>query len=434
MFRVRRNLTPTIAVAMLISSAFADTVILKTGERIEGKIVKDTAQQLTLEVKVSAGITDERIVPRAEVERIEKVDPETEIYRVVGTIQPGNNSLSATQYDPAIRTLEAYLKQFPNGAHTSAVQATLREFLAEKKRVEGGEAKLRGQWLSKAEVEKEKVQIGGLLAFEHMKNQSAAGDNIGALNTFAAVEKSYAGAATMPEMIDLAKQLVASIKPGVERAIPEQKVLKARKEKGFASVGAADRAEMIAAYKKEMEQAEATVAAAEAAGLWPPFIVTSEKCLTTLLARVARESTRLAALPVDNMKKSIQRTTTARQKIALAELEAAATALKEATTLWSANELAVRLSKEVAAAQKGSALKKAPATPAPETPKPKVEATPKPSAAIRAAAPLVVAEEEPKPFYMTLPGAIGIVIGVAAVLAGVNIFTKMKAQKSNPAE
>ncbi len=38
---------------------------------------------------------------------------------------------------------------------------------------------------------------------EHMKSLSNIGDNIGALNTFAAVEKTYAGVASMPEMIEL---------------------------------------------------------------------------------------------------------------------------------------------------------------------------------------------------------------------------------------
>jgi hypothetical protein len=434
MFCLRRYFTRAISFAILVSTALADTVVLKSGEKVEGKIVKETDQQLTLEVKVSASITDERVIPRAEIDRIDKADPETETYKAIVNIQTGNNSLTPAQYEPAIRTLQAFLKQYPEGAHAADVQATLNEFLAEKKRVEGGEAKLRGQWFSKAEVEREKIQIGGSLALEHMKNLSASGDTIGALNTFATIEKPYAGAASMPEMIELARQLVASIKPAVERAIPDQKVLKAQKEKGFADARPENRAEMIAAYKADMAQAEATVAAAEAAGQWPPFIPTNEKALTTLLARVGRESTRLAALQVDKMKKSVQLTETAKQSLAAGDLEATGVTLKEATALWPANELATRLAKEVTAKKAEAA--KAPATPAPapETPKPKTgPATPKPSAALKAAAAATPAPEDPAPFYMTLPGAIGIVVGIAAILAGVNIYKKMKARQA-PAE
>ena len=74
----------------------------------------------------------------------------------------------------------------------------------------------------------------------------------------------------------------------------------------------------------------------------------------------------------------------------------------------------------------------APATPAPETPKPtKGPATPRPSAALKAPAPAPQRQEETKPFFMTLPGAIGIVVSIAAVLAGVNVYKKMKARKGD---
>jgi hypothetical protein len=417
---------------MLVSTAFADTVLLKSGEKVEGKIVKETDQQITLEVKVSASITDERVIPKAEIDRIDKVAPETDAYKAIVNIQTGSTSLTPAQYDVPIRTLQGYLQQFPNSTHKAEVQATLDEFVAEKKRVEGGEAKLRGQWLSKAEVEKEKVQLGGSLGFERMKALNAAGDSIGALNTFVLIEKNYAGAANMPEIIEFAKQLVATIKPALDRALLDQKVLKAQKEQGFANAKPEIRAEMVAAYKADMAQAEAAAAAAEAAGQWPPFVATNEKCLTTLQARAVREATRLAALPVDKMKKSVQLTNAARQSIADGDLETASTTLKEATTLWSANEQAGRLTKELTALTKAAKSTPAPATPAPETPQPKTgPATPKPSAALKAAAaPTPAPEEESAPFYMTLPGAIGIVVGIAVVLVGVNIFKKMKAKKA----
>ena len=190
---------------------------------------------------------------------------------------------------------------------------------------------------------------------------------------------------------------------------------------------------MMAAYKREQEQAENTVKAAEAAKQWPPFIASSEKSLTALLAKATSESTRLSALPVDKMRQSIQATNLAKQKIASGEYGAATTALKEATSLWSANELAVRLTKDVADLLKANPPGSPAATPATPEPKPDAlkSATPKPSAAARTSpAPVAAAEEKKKPFYLTLPGAIGIVVAVAGVLAGLNVFKKIQARKS----
>ena len=58
-----------VALALITSTALADIVVLKTGEKVEGKVISETDQQVTMEVKISAGVTDERIIPRAQVER-----------------------------------------------------------------------------------------------------------------------------------------------------------------------------------------------------------------------------------------------------------------------------------------------------------------------------------------------------------------------------
>lgn len=433
MSSVRPLLASILSLVLLADTALADTIFLKNGEKIEGTITKETPEELTLAVKVSAGITDERVVKRGEVDRIEKISPDIIAYKSIATIQAGANSMAASQYDSRLMALDGFLKQYPNSPHAADVKKALDEFVAEKKRIEAGEVKLRGQWLSKAEVEKEKAQIGGMLAYEHMKAQSAANDGIGALNTFGVIEKSYAGSVTFPESVELARQIVASLKPAIEKTVPNQKAFDAEKKAGFASASPTDRVEMMAAYKREQEQAEAAVKAADAAKQWPPFIASSEKSLTALLAKAASESTRLAALPVDKMKQSIKASNLAKQKIASGEYEAASTALKEATSLWSANELATRLTKEVIELQKAAPPSNPAATPA--TPEPKSStpkpATSKPSAAApQSAAPVAAVQEEKKPFYLTLPGMIGIVVGIAAVLAGLNVFKKIQARKN----
>ena len=211
MSSARPILASVLSLALLAEATLADTVFLKSGEKIEGRIIKETPEELTVAVKVSASIIDERVIKRAEVDRVDKVSPDIIAYKSIGTIQTGANSMAASQYDSRLMALDGFLKQYPKSTYVTDVQKALDEFVAEKKRVEAGEVKLRGQWLSKAEVEKEKVQIHGMLAYEHMKAQSAANDGIGALNTFGVIEKSYAGSQTYPESVDLARQIVASL-------------------------------------------------------------------------------------------------------------------------------------------------------------------------------------------------------------------------------
>ncbi|MEP6671451.1 MAG: hypothetical protein ABJF10_19980, partial [Chthoniobacter sp.] len=206
----------------------------------------------------------------------------------------------------------------------------------------------------------------------------------------------------------------------------------------------------------------AAAATAEAGGRWAPMIKSSAKCLTTLQARAVKETTRLATLNPEYMRRSIQLAETARLNMTNGNAEAANAALKEATGLWKENELALRLSKPVVAPKAPTGTPEALSllvvhptvaatppgatpglpTPGPATPKasPTPKATPKPAtprpsaASTPVAAPVQKEEEDDRPFYMKLPGAIAIVVGLAVVLAGANIFLKIKKRKAEEAE
>ncbi len=191
---------------------------------------------------------------------------------------------------------------------------------------------------------------------------------------------------------------------------------------------------MIAAFKAELVQAEASASAADKAGQWPPFIRFSDKALNILQAHVVKESSRLAGLSVDGMRKSLEHTAVARQKFEAREFDAANVALKEATTLWPANDLAKQLTAEVAAAK--TAVGKPPAAtpvPARESPAPaKPKSTPaKATTPLNTSSAATVAPDDSPSFFLSIPGAITVVVTIAAALIGVNVVKKMKAKKGN---
>src|SRR4051794_3823643 len=104
-----------------IASSRADTVTLKGGEKIEGKVVKETDKDLTIEYKASASITDTRVVLKAEVEKVEKESPEKREYQAIKSIKPGANSPPAASYDGAIGRLQSFVNLYPQSAHASEV-------------------------------------------------------------------------------------------------------------------------------------------------------------------------------------------------------------------------------------------------------------------------------------------------------------------------
>ncbi len=454
-----------LSLAMLAASAFADSVTLKTGERIEGTIASETPAEITLNIQISAGIIDQRTVKTADVAKVDRVAPDETAYRLIMKLQPGKSSLQPGQYDALLSTLEAFNTQYPASSHAGEVHAALLAFQAEKKRVDAGEVKLDGLWLSPAEVQKQRVQIGGALAFNAMKTANSAGDPIGALNAFATIEKNFPGAKVMPDAIELARQILTALKPGTERAVQTEKIKNIEREKGFADASPQDRIELTAAFARDQAKADAALAAATAANLWPPFATTSEKCLTAILAKIQSEGPRLNALSVAPMRESLKLAEKAQTEFTNKNFASATETLKEVARLWPANEIGIRLQAQItdaknppkpdpkvspaptaavppATAPATPAPVPATATPAPVVPAPPAAATPAPAPAPAAASavpdddetPKPAAPEPPRPFFRTLGGAITIVIALAVLLGVMNIVNKIRARSKETEE
>jgi hypothetical protein len=116
---------------------------------------------LKIEIK-SGGIVDERTVAKSDVAKVEKASADGVAWQTLKNLQPGANSLPAGQYDRAIVPLRNFVTQFPQSANAPDAQKALTAFEDEKKRVDAGELKLNGKWISKAEVQNERYQINGL--------------------------------------------------------------------------------------------------------------------------------------------------------------------------------------------------------------------------------------------------------------------------------
>ena len=351
------------ALSILVVSARADFVILKSGERVEGKIEEENDKSVTIQVQMG-GVFDDKVIKKSEIARVSKTSADETVYQSIMNLQPGPDSLSSSQYAQIIAYLNDFVVKYPGSAHAAEIKDTIKGFAAEKKRVDAGEVKLNGGWLTKEQAIIQRVQVGGAFAFENMKRQSASGDFVGALDSFVQIEKTYAGARTYPDAIELAKQVIVKMGPLVETAIVNERIDKAELEKGWKAGGAKDKKEMMDAYARDQSQAEAAAKYAEAKGDWPPFRKDSEKCLKALQTKLGTEHARLAALQVGTLRRSVELSDQAAQQVASGQDPEAKDALKEALILWPANEAAKRLQAELAL------VKAAPATPPPAPPTP----------------------------------------------------------------
>ena len=344
-------------VALLSATALlgrGDIITLKSGEKIDGRILSETSAELKIEVK-SGGIVDERTVAKSDVAKVEKASADGVAWQPLKTLQPGANSLPAGQYDRVIGPLRSFVTQFPQSPHAADAQKALTAFEEEKKRVDSGELKLSGKWISKEEVQKERYQINALVALNHLREQQARGDVIGALNTFDVIERDYPGSRAYPDAVEAVLRILPAVKAQAAARMAALPAEKETQEKAIAAALEPSKSEMKAAGERERAMNEQLVAAAKTQGAnWPPFLPKSEEAMRMIADRATNEGTRLAGLNIGNFRQSIQLAEKARQSLAAKELQAAEETLNQAQALWDANELVKRTSAELASARTAS--------------------------------------------------------------------------------
>lgn len=432
------------ALSLLLSaSALADTVTLKSGEKIVGKVMSETDQEVVIEERISASITDNRTIPKSDVASVQKESADAAAYQALKNHKPGANSMPATAYDGVIKPLQAFIAQHPKSEHLSELQANLAAFEEEKKRVDEGEVKLNGAWLSKEQAEKERYQINAQMILNHMQDQQRRGDLVGALNTFDQMDQSYAGARVYPDAVELAKQLVPALKNAADRAGKAWQFQKAEREKGIELLSEPQRSETIAANEREQRAADAAVeAATRSNSKWPPLVARSESALNTIANKTTEEANRLAALEVGKMRESIKAADEARKHLAAKEPQEAEAAVSKALALWSTNEAATRLQGEVNEARNTVAAtsESAETEAMPEDASADAAPASTDAAATTAGESTDEAEgtdevvEGEKPWFRTLPGIVISILAAILILTGVNAFRKISKRANDVLE
>lgn len=425
-----------LCLAAFYAAAFADVVVLNSGEKIEGKVTAETDTEITIAAKVTASITDERVIKKSEIQTITKDTPDEIAWESLKNLKPGKNSLPVTSYDSALNPLKGFLTEYPQSKFAAEAQKAVDAFTADKKRVEAGEVKLDDKWLSKEETQKERVQINGLMAFNHMKEQSTR-DMTAAMNTMDAIEKNFAGTRSYPDAIEYAQKMLPALKAEVDRRIKAATERKAEREKTLAKLTGPEKTTLQDEIKREQTAADAAVSAAEKQGLkWVPLNAANERALQNLASKVPSELQRLNSQPVAKMRASLAAADKAKNLMDKKDMDGAETALTQAMNDWPGNELATRIQPELKsakaalAAATAAAAAAAAAEPAPAAPvalPPRIDSpTPDESATVRV--------EKEKPFLLTPGGAVTVVIAVAFLVAAFNAFKKIKGKANDVLE
>ncbi|HWB61367.1 MAG TPA: PTPDL family protein, partial [Chthoniobacteraceae bacterium] len=384
----------TVSLALCLG-AMADTVTLKDGSTIEGNIIQQDDNQVTISYKFSDTVTDTRILKMSDVSKIEKTPEDDIAFEQIKNLKPDPwRTLAPAGYASAINALNAFLTKYPLSSHAEAVRASLKAFQDEQAHQKAGDVKLFGHWITAAAAAPLDKEVQAQSLYIQMQDASAQGDFIGALNLFDKLERGYAGSRVFPLAIAEAKDVQSKLGGQVNVDSSNLKVKEAQRLQGVAIALEPEKSEMIAAHNDDLARYAAALDTATKSGLkWPPLIPDYDKSLDAIAGALITEKARVAALPADKMSASISETDTAASALAAGDLAAAEPQLKDALLLWPANDEAIAAQK-VLNAEKAALAHPTPkpsATPAGPrpmnasvstngAPAPAASSTPKPSA------------------------------------------------------
>jgi hypothetical protein len=252
-----------ILLVLPLTTALADTIKLKSGQTLEGKIVKSDATTVTVELKFSPTITDQQSIARADIAAISVQSADEAAYAKLREIQPPATALDSSGYQALIDgQLNPFLKKFAYSPRVADVKAKIAELQADITRLENGEVKVAGTWYDKTAAAAEKYQIEAAAALDVMKAQIAAANFPGALNEFDKLQR-YQNSTAYAEAIAPARKAIARLQQQLDFALANLPATQAQRQAAIDRTPPEQRADIQRAFDAERARATAAAAAAQ---------------------------------------------------------------------------------------------------------------------------------------------------------------------------
>lgn len=335
----------TLAFLSCLLPCLADTVLTKSGEKYEGKILTETDDFVTIEIPFSETIMEKRIVPRADIATVEKVaDEEIAYERLKATPNPDLALSPGPINDLLNDRLRPFVEEYPNFVHKPELVQRIRGLEAESERLEAGDIKLFGIWLAPSQQAAEKYQIEAARLFVKMREYLEKDAFGSALNEFSVLVSKYPQSIATTRAIPLARNATKSLKQQLDFALNNLSNTLAKRQRTLDLAGIADRSQVQGALDRQDAYAVSLAERAKSARQdFYQILDYDEKGLTQM--RVAASKVEQAASKLDRAprERAIKDIVQAHSFIASEEYAAAETTIKAVGDTWPKYEGLARL-------------------------------------------------------------------------------------------
>lgn len=186
----------------------ADTFTLKDGSTLEGKVISDVGDTYVIEVQVTKSIKDERKIPKADVVKVVREDPDTKAFEAISQMVPTPDLLTTDEYAVHIAAVEKFIKTSPNNSNLSKAEAILTTLKSESAQVAAGGVKINGKMVSTAEYQANTYDLDARVQEARIRDLVNDNEFLPALRLFVSFDRDYRNTLAYGALITLMKQVI----------------------------------------------------------------------------------------------------------------------------------------------------------------------------------------------------------------------------------
>ena len=326
-------------VLMVVPFLRADTIFLKDGSQYRGDIISEGPDGILIEYFATPSIKDQRTVPSTDIDRVERLAPDTKGFQELGQLYSPLTLLDTSFHDPLLdRKIPQFVKNYPYSSRLDEVKRSVETLEGERTLLKQGDRRIDGVWYTASEIASDSYQWESKLKYQEMKKAADSKNPVETLRVYELLEKEFPGSVVMPDGIDMALKQLDQLQGEVASARVNGDLEDKNRAKAIAA-GPADQAKIIKdAVDREILAAKESIKQSTANGSkFFPVFQNSKESLDALQALVVAERTRLMQLQKTPMREGIVAATECARLIKQGKLKEAQEQLALSQKLWPIN-------------------------------------------------------------------------------------------------
>ncbi len=292
--------TPTCAIATglfaIALPATADTFILKNGTKLEGTIVRQDATSYVLDVHITKSIKDERVVAKADVDKIEKEEPDLAAFVEISKLVPAPDMLTGEEYAVRIRKVERFLTENRVAFNSKAriIMATLKE---EANQVLAGAIKMDGKFVSPEQYKANAYEIDSQVQEAKIRMLLRDPQRVKALRAYLEFSRDFSNTKANAALLPLIIQSINAYLTEVGPLLSSYEARVSKRTRGLEQMASGDRNRTENAIREENSEQESQFKREKDGGVgWVTLHPYCKPTLTETMAFGKQELSRLSAL------------------------------------------------------------------------------------------------------------------------------------------